>query len=382
MSEILFIIPLIISFIFMLCIGIYTIFFFFTHPEKFGTKFNAKLNAISILHACILYSGFYFISIILFFSEAINIILWKISLIFGFISLMWIALMYAFLKEFKKIPYFPFLYFMIFFGLLLSSIMMPDSIQVSVNYSNSPPFLILNISKINYKFNFITGILTGIFQMSFVLYFIYLSYAIYKEARNKAALKGLILISFTFSFPMLMFNFYSIFQSWIFREIFIFSLWIDLVSLCLVIVKKPEVFSELTNKIYYINIYHKSGILLFSYKFKNIQNEVDSSIWGNILIGINHILSEFVYTKDHIDVLQTKNSDIIVNYDELGFAVVLITNHKNDIIKELMDNFSKEFRNKFRSELTEIQDLNKLINVSEFKETQEIIEKNFQIFLG
>ncbi|MFX1363592.1 MAG: hypothetical protein ACFFCE_09720 [Promethearchaeota archaeon] len=381
MSEILYIIPLIMSFIILQNVSIYTIIFFFTHHEKFGIKFNAILNSISIFHACIIYSGLYFISVIFFFSEVINIILWKISLIFGFISLMWIALMYAFLKEFKKIPYFPFLYFMIVFGLLLSSFMMPDSIQVSVNYSNSTPFLIIDGSKINYKFNYITGLLTGIYQISFVLYFIYLSYAIFKEARNRAALKGLILISFTFIFPILMFIFYIAFQSWIFRELFIFLLWIDLISLCLVIIKKPEVFSELTNKIYYINIYHKSGILLFSYKFKNIKNEVDSSIWGNILIGINHILSEFVYTKDHIDVLQTKNSDIIVNYDNLGFAVVLITNHKNDIIKKLMDNFSKEFRNKFKSELTEIQDLNKLINVSEFKETKDIIEKNFQIFL-
>ncbi len=381
MSEILFILPLIISYIFLQGVSFYTIFFIFTHPEKFGTKINAVLNSISIFHGGIIFSGLYFISVIFFFSEMINIILWKISLIFGFISLMWMALMYSFLKEFKKIPYFPFLYFMIIFGLLLSSLMMPNSIQVSVNYSDSTPFLISNVSKINYKFNFITGILTEIFQLSFVLYFIYLTYTISTEARNKAALKGLTLIAYTFFFPILMFIFYIIFQSWIFREIFIFSLWIELISLCLVIIKKPEVFSELTNKIYYINIYHKSGILLFSYKFKNIKNEVDSSIWGNILIGINHILSEFVYTNDQIDVLQTKNSDIIVNYDDLGFAVVLITNHKNDIIKELMDNFSKEFHNKFKSELTEIQDLNKLINVSEFKETKEIIEKNFQIFL-
>ena len=30
----------------------------------------------------------------------------------------------------------------------------------------------------------------------------------------------------------------------------------------------------------------------------------------------------------------------------------------------------------------EIQDLNKLINVSEFSDTKEIIEKNFEIFLN
>jgi len=147
------------------------------------------------------------------------------------------------------------------------------------------------------------------------------------------------------------------------------------------LVRKPEMFSELTNKIYYINIYHKSGILLYSYQFGTENNQVDSTIWGNILIGINHILSEFVDPKDQIEVIQTENSDIIVNYDSLGFAVMLITNRKNPILKKLMDKFAKEFKNKYEKELTEIQDLNKLINVSEFKETKGVIEKNFQMYL-
>ncbi|HDZ18270.1 MAG TPA: hypothetical protein ENH75_08270 [archaeon] len=148
------------------------------------------------------------------------------------------------------------------------------------------------------------------------------------------------------------------------------------------LVKKPEIFLELTNKIYSINIYHKSGILLYSYKFRPINDESDSAIWGNILIGINHILSEFIDTKDQIEVLQTYNSDIIVNYDELGFAVVLITNHQNPILKKLMNNFAQDFRHMYKNELTEIQDLNKLINVSEFNETKSIVERNFHMYLN
>jgi hypothetical protein len=140
-------------------------------------------------------------------------------------------------------------------------------------------------------------------------------------------------------------------------------------------------FLELTNKIYYINIYHKSGILLYSYKFSKSPNELDSAIWGNILIGINHILSEFVDKRNQIDVLQTKNTDIIVNYDESGFAVVVITNRKNAILQNLMKKFTQKFKDKFHTELDEIQDLNKLINVSEFKETKELIGQEFQLYL-
>jgi len=147
------------------------------------------------------------------------------------------------------------------------------------------------------------------------------------------------------------------------------------------LLKKPEMFLELTNKIYYINIYHKSGILLYSYKFSKSPNELDAAIWGNILIGINHILSEFVDKRNQIDVLQTNNTDIIVNYDDFGFAVVLITNRKNAILQKLMEKFAFEFKNKYKDELLEIQDLNRLINVSEFKETGELIEKGFQLYI-
>ena len=381
MVETQFIIQITIGYIFILCISVYTLLYIFTHHEKYGIKFTAILNFLTIFNACMIYSTFYFISVIYFFAEGINILLWKLSLIFGFIGLMLTSLIYAFIKEFKKIPYFPFLFFMILFGLLIGSFFMPNSVQFSTKYSNLPPFFILDSSKIDYTFNFMTGLIIGIFQSSFVFYFFFLSYILYKKARNKAVLTGFIINTFIFLVPVLMYILYIVFQAWIFRELHIFSLWINITSVCYILVKKPEIFSELTNKIYYINIYHKSGILLFSYNFKTGNNEVDSTIWGNILIGINHILSEFVDTKDQIEVLQTKNSDIIVNYDNFGFAVVLITNRKNAILKKLMDNFSEEFRDKFKNELTEILDLNKLINVSEFKETKEIIEKNFQMYL-
>ncbi len=372
MAEILFIAPIMIGYILILCVGVYTLVFILTHHERYGVMFSAILNFLTIFNASMIYSTIYFISVIFFYTEGINILLWELSLISGFIGLMLTSLIYSFLKEFKKVPYFPFLYFMILFGLLIGSFFMPNSVQVSI---------ISDISIVNYTFNFMTGLIISIFQSSFVIYFFFLSHIIYKRARDKAALKGLIINSFIFIFPVLMYILYITFQAWIFRELHIISLWINITSICFLLIKKPEIFSELTNKIYYINIYHKSGILLFSYKFKTSNNEVDSTTWGNILIGINHILSEFVDTKDQIEVLQTKNSDIIVNYDNFGFAVVLITNHKNAILKKLMDNFSKEFRDKYKNELTEIQDLNKLINVSEFKETKDIIEKNFQMYL-
>jgi hypothetical protein len=46
-----------------------------------------------------------------------------------------------------------------------------------------------------------------------------------------------------------------------------------------------------------------------------------------------------------------------------------------------MVNFTNDFKDRYKNDLLEIQDLNKIINVSEFKDTKEIIEKNFKIYL-
>ncbi|MHA1755393.1 MAG: hypothetical protein ACTSVV_01390, partial [Promethearchaeota archaeon] len=111
-------------------------------------------------------------------------------------------------------------------------------------------------------------------------------------------------------------------------------------------------------------------------------NEIESQIWGNILIGLNHILSEFINKSDQIDVLKTKNSELIVHYDnELGFAVMVIANQKNKIIENLMKKFTEDFKKRYYEELNEILDLNKLINISEFKDAKDLIEKHFKIYL-
>ncbi len=374
-------ITVIIGYIFTLCTSTYTLIFIFKHQVKYGIKFTVILNFLAIFNAVFIYSTLYLFSIVIFFTETINLFLWKLSLIFGFIELLIMSLIYAFLKEFKKIPYFPFLFFTILFGLLIGSFFSPDSVRIFINSSNSPPFFITDLSIINYSFNIVTGLVIGIFQCSFLIYYFLLSWIIYLRARNKEFIKSLFIITIIFVFPILMYILYIVFQVSIFRELHIFTLWINIFYICYLFVNKPSMFSELTNKIFYVNIYHKSGILLYSYKFSISNNELDSTIWGNILIGINHILSEFVDPKDQIDVLQTETSDIIVNYDEVGFAVVLITNHKNAILKKLMENFAVEFKTKYKKELIEIQDLNKLINVSEFKETKDIVEKTFQMYL-
>ena len=366
--------------IFSLCV--FTLIHIIRFQKNYGVKFMAVLNFLTIFNAVLIYSSIYIISITIHFSDTINITLWKVSIISGFASLILTSLIYTFLKEYKKIPDFPFLIFIAFFGFLIGVLYYPNSIQISINLSSTPSFFILDPSQINYSYSAITSLIISIFQSSVVIYFFITSVMIYKKARKKHSTKGLIYNTIIFTVPILMYILYMVFNLPIFRELHILTLWITISGVCMMLLKKPEMFFELTNNIYYINIYHKSGILLYSYHFSQSRDEIDSAIWGKILIGLNHILSEFVDKQNQIDVLQTKNTDIIVNYDEFGFAVVLITNKKSTILQKLMKQFTLKFRNKYKEELLEIQDLNKLINVSEFTETKELIEKEFQVYLS
>ena len=46
-----------------------------------------------------------------------------------------------------------------------------------------------------------------------------------------------------------------------------------------------------------------------------------------------------------------------------------------------METFMIDFESRYETELNMIQDLNKIINVSEFEDVKELVEKNFNIYL-
>ncbi|MFX0011758.1 MAG: hypothetical protein ACFE9R_15700, partial [Candidatus Hermodarchaeota archaeon] len=78
---------------------------------------------------------------------------------------------------------------------------------------------------------------------------------------------------------------------------------------------------------------------------------------------------------------RTNQSDPIQYEEDSGYALIVITNRKNSIIEGLLKNFSLEFKQKYRDNLNEILDINKIINVSEFSDLKELIEKNFELYL-
>lgn len=373
----------IIGYIIILGVTIVSIIVILRNRSAYGTELNMYLNLASILNGGIIFSTLFLLSTLFYINKELSIILWKGSIISGFVSLLIISVIYSFFKKYRKVQTFPFLYLALWFGLLIGILVLPNSIPLTINLSEPIPIFLGDPSLVYFNFEFITGLIIILFQAMIIFYLIYISLRINLESKKKGESLPLVINSIIYALPSFMFIIYVIFEDPLYRELYVILLWITYFAVDIVLITKPEMFFILPNKIYAVNIYHKSGILLYSYNFeKEIEFQDDSKIWGNVLVGLNYILSEFTDKKDKIELIKTKNSDILVLYeDKGGYAVMISTNKKNAIVEALSEKFSEEFSKRYYEELNRIQDLNKLINVSEFEGTKNLIEKNFRLYL-
>lgn len=379
---------LIIGYFLILSLSLIVTFHVIRNRKKYGTPFMGLLIASTAFCVGFMHATFYTLSVVFFFSEQINIFLWKFSILAWFVSLIVSSLLFSSFREYKKIKSFPFLFYTLLFGLLIGALLIPDSIMLNLSISLPSSIIFIDPFLINYFFNFITGTIIIFFQILVISHFLYIAIMLNIQSKKKEETLPILLNSIILSIPILLNILYILFHQTPFRTFFIrdlsiIILWVSYFGVSIMIIKKPELFFVLPNRIYSINIYHKSGILLYSYDFEGqTESSTKSTIWGNILIGLNHILSEFLDKKDKINVIQTKEADIAVKYEEdSGYAIVVITNRKNVIVEDFMNKFSYEFKQKYKNELSEILDINKIINVSEFSGLKDLIEKNFHLYL-
>lgn len=377
------ILSLIIGYFFIFSLSLVLTIHIIRNRKNYGTELIGLLNAATIFTLGILHSTHYILGVVLFISPQINILLWKFSIVIWFIWLVITSLLFSFFREYKKIKSFPFLFYTLLFGLLTGALLIPDSVSLVLDPSVPSSISIIDPSQINYIMNFATGSVTIVFQILVLFYYLYIAIIINIRSKKKEETLSLFLNAIIFSIPITLNVLYILFHLTLFRELFMIILWIAYFGVSIMFVKKPDLFFVLPNRIYSVNIYHKSGIMIYSYDFDNqIESKTESTIWGNILIGLNHILSEFLDKKDKINVIQTKEADVVVRYEEdSGYALIVITNRKNSIVEDLMKEFSDEFKLKYKDELSEILDINKIINVSEFSNLKDLIEKNFRLYL-
>ena len=75
-------ISLIIGYVLILILSAYTVIQIFRHRNKYGTQLIAILNIANTFVAGIIYSTFFMFSVVIFISNDINILLWKLLFLY------------------------------------------------------------------------------------------------------------------------------------------------------------------------------------------------------------------------------------------------------------------------------------------------------------
>jgi len=146
-----------------------------------------------------------------------------------------------------------------------------------------------------------------------------------------------------------------------------------------IIINKPNLFAVFTNKIYDFIIFHKSGILLYSYNFQTREEVDESLLKGSILIGISHILANLSNLEAQVTHIKMEERAVVFNFNtQLGYAVLLIAKHKNKILENSIERFVNEFS---QLNMESLKNLSGLIDVSKFKNAKMLIEQYFRHFI-
>lgn len=357
---------LIITSIFISTIGI---IYVYKNRENFGNLLNVILNFLIYLLLGVFFLSTFYLSIQSFLSEGVSIVLWHISIVLWIFSINVLSLIHRFIIKLEEKVIFSFFIFSLITGIIIGFLFLPNSFEIRLA-RNTFSFLFKNayllISLLMYNL-----IVVGLMWYNLIKYF--------SRIRDKKSQMILSILTIQFSFIVLLYSLYLTNQIQIFRVIIFVIYLIGATFASYAFIKKPSLFIELTNKIHDFIIFHKSGILLYSYNFETGEETDESLLKGSILIGINHILSNFINKKDQLNLIKMKNRVIILEYNNtLGYALLLTTNHKNAYIEKAVNNFIDKFNFLNKEKLLK---LNGLIDISEFGNARKLIKEFFHPFI-
>jgi len=357
---------LIIASIIISVIGITYVYF---RRENFGNKLNLCLNSLIYLFSGILFFTSFILSTETYFSESNALVLWNLSIIFWVFSLSLLSVIHRFIINFEKKAVFSTLFYSLIIGIILGLIFYSEAFTINSNsgiYSFGFKNVLLLLFLLCYNF-----LIIGVFCYNLI--------KAYSSIRDDRSRKMLIILTTQFSIIIILYSVYILTQNTTFRYLYEFIYLIGASCATYYIIKKPFLFIELTNRIYDFIIFHRSGILLYSYNFETGVETDDSLLKGSILIGINHILSNLTNKKDQLGLIKMQNRDIILEYDNShGYAILLTTDHKNAYIDKAVSNFMVKFTGLNKEKL---QKLTGLIDISEFRNAKDILLEFFEPFI-
>lgn len=316
-----------------------------------------------------MFFSLYTLSTETYLNEIIALLFWKLSIIIWIASISMLSIIQCFIIKFKRITSIPSIIYAFLGGLIVSLTILSNSIdifQASGDYYYEFNNLILLIILIIYNM--------GVF--SFMWFNLISNISNFRD--NKSG-RNLGLLTFHFSLIILLYTLHLITQYIVFRYMYYIIYLMGAIFASYTIFKKPTLFIELTNRVFDFIIFHKSGILLYSFNFETGKETDDSLLKGSILIGINHILANFIDRKDQLNLIKMKDRDIVFEYDNThDYAILLTMNHKNTFIDKAVRNFMLKFSNLNGEKL---KNMKGLIDVSEFRNAKELIAEFFAPYI-
>ena len=337
-------------------------------------KYKPEVDFLIVIMIYFVSESIYFIlfnlSVETFFDINSALILWNISIFARIISNgIWSAVHSTELNKSSRVRFLPVMIYILIGGIILSLLFNPVSFLVTQTgfeyhyfFSNLP--LLISIV----TFNGFIVIISWITQIKG-----------YKDINDRKLSNFYFFFIFLLSLKILWYTLYILTLNSFFKILHQTFYIIFMGFGIFLTVKKPDLFVVFTNKIYDFIIFHKSGILLYSFNFEK-QSEVDETLLkGSILIGINHILANLSNVENQITLIKMSDRAIVFNYNnQLGYAVLLIAKHKNKILENAVDNFTKKFAEINKDNLKK---LGGLIDVSTFKNANDLIEEYFSHYL-
>lgn len=298
--------------------------------------------------------------------QEISLALWYCALILNAVSIgLWTSVYAIELNKKSRIRYLPVIVSITLLGIMISLMLYPNSILIVVSngvylYIFLSDLLLISILIYNMIIISIT-ILTQIFG--------------FKNYSDRDL--GILFNYFdiVFILRIIFYSLFLIFTGVVLRTSFCISYFANIVIILIIIIKRPNFLVVFTNKIYDFIIFHRSGILLYSYNFQTDKEVDDSLLKGSILIGVSHILNNFSNVKNQLELIKLKDKGVIFQFDnELGYATLLIAKHKNTLLEKSVSNFNHEFSRKFKDYL---ENLHGLIDISKFSDTRTLINEFF-----
>ena len=302
--------------------------------------------------------------------ESTALLIWKSSIIIWIISISLLSIQQTQIIKIKKISSFPSMLYALVGGIIMSLTILSNSIEIFQGSGNG----------YYYRFNNLLLLLIIIFFNIVVVSLLFFSlFDNMANVRDKESGRNLGLLTIQFSSVILLYTLHLITQNIVFKIIYFIIYFIGAIFASYTIYRRPSLFLELTNKIYDFIIFHKSGILLYSFNFETGKETDDSLLKGSILIGINHILSNFIDRKDQLNLIKMKDRDLIFEYDNsYDYAIIMTTNHKHAFIEKALSNFMHQF-SALNGE--KLKTMKGLIDVSEFRNARGMLAENFTPYI-